>query len=131
MKTYLWDTGALSLFFANQSKTVSIMKKIFDKKCNGIVPTIVLAEFYYKSWHKFGEKAAQMRIINLRERGLQEVQFDSDDIYKIGGLKVRNNQLSIVDSIILTLSKKHKATILSTDTPLTKITGYNIIKLNY
>lgn len=131
MKRYLWDTGALSLFFANHQEAVSLMKGVRSGESWGGIPTIVLVEFYYKTWQKFGERAAQMRVINLKEYGLEEIQFDGSDIYKIGGIKVRDNKLSIVDSVILALAKKSKATILTTDTPISNVSGYKVKKLEY
>ncbi len=77
MKSYLWDTGALSQLFAKHHKAVSMMIKMINQETLGFVPTIVFAEFYYKTWQNFGEKAAQLRIINLKEIGIQESQPQS------------------------------------------------------
>jgi len=130
IKKYIWDTGALSLFFMNHKKTKSIMLEITDSKAQGFVPVIVLSEFYYKTWQKFGEQAAEVRTISLTDV-LEEITLTSEDKFEIGELKIKNSELSIVDAIILTLTNKYGATLLTTDKPLTKVKGYTTLKLTY
>ena len=130
IKKYIWDTGALSLFFMNHQKTKLIMQDISKSQAKGQVPLVVLSEFYYKTWQKFGEQAAKIRIISILEI-LEEVTLTSEDIFEVGELKVKNSELSMVDAIILTLTNKHGAILITTDTPITMVKGYTTIKLTY
>ena len=130
MKRYIWDTGAISLFFMDHPKIKHHMREIVDNKALGYVPTITLSEFYYKTWQKFGKQAAQVRTITISNL-MEEIALEPVDKFEIGELKIKNSQLSIVDAVILTLSRKHNATLLTTDTPLSKVKGYSAIKLKY
>lgn len=129
-KNFIWDTGALSLFFMNHSKAKSIMQDIMNSEVQGFVPLIVISEFYYKTWQKFGKQAAEVRTISILDI-LEEISMQSEDKFDVGELKIKNPELSMVDAIILTLSDRYKATLLTTDTPITEVKGYKTIKLIY
>lgn len=130
IKKYMWDTGALSLIFMNHNKAKSILQDIIHSKAVGYVPVIVLSEFYYKTWQKFGQQAAELRCISITDH-MKEIELKSEDKFNVGELKVKNTELSIVDAVILTLSDKLGTTLLTTDQPLSKIRGYACVKLNY
>ena len=129
-KKFIWDTGALSLFFMDHGKAKSIMQDIVNSKIQGFVPLIVISEFYYKTWQKFGKQAAEVRTISILDI-LEEISIQSDDKFDVGELKIKNPELSIVDAIILTLSDRYKGTLLTTDTPITEVKGYKTMKLIY
>ncbi len=129
-KKFIWDTGAISLFFMDHKKAKSLMQDIVDSRSIGYVPLIVLSEFYYKTCQKFGEQAAQIRTLALLEI-LEEITMTSDDKFEVGELKVKNSELSMVDAVILTLTERYRATLLTTDEPLTRVKGYKILKLDY
>ena len=130
MTAYIWDTGALTLFFVQHAKAKKIMKEIVSGHHQGFVPRIVLTEFFYKTWQKFGEQAAQIQTINTKEV-LTEIATNEEDIFRIGALKVKNPLLSMVDATILHLSKKVSATILTTDQAICDVYGYRSQKLIY
>lgn len=129
-KKFIWDTGALSLFFMGHSKAKSIMLDIQNSKAQGFVPLIVISEFYYKTWQKFGKQAAEVRTISILDI-LEEITMTSEDKFDVGELKIKNPELSMVDAIILTLSDKYRATLLTTDTPITEVKGYTTKKFAY
>ena len=130
IKKYIWDTGALSIFFAGNKMTKQKYKEIIKKKALGYVPTLVLSEFYYKSWQKFGQQAAEMRTISVSET-MEELTLEIGDKFDVGELKVKNPELSIVDAVIMTLADRVGATILTTDGLITKEKGYSSIKLDF
>ena len=130
MKKYLWDTGALTLYFAGHKKIKQIMNGTTNSIESGYIPRPVFAEFYYKTWQKFGEQAAKVRTITLQNSKNKEVFIDSSEIYDVGRLKVQYPQLSMVDAQILVLGKRENATILTTDEYLTRVTN-QIIKIDY
>ena len=130
MKRYIWDTGAISLFFMDHTKIKNYMREIVENKAMGYVPIIILSEFYYKTWQKFGQQAAQIRTITISDI-MGEIVLEAEDKFEVGELKIKNPELSMVDTIILTLSRKYGATLLTTDTPLSKVKGYSTIKVKY
>ncbi len=82
------------------------MEDISRSQAKGYVPLVVLSEFYYKTWQKFGEQVAKIRIISILEL-LEEVTLTSEDKFEVGELKVKNSELSMIDAIILTLTNTH------------------------
>ena len=130
MKNYLWDTGALTLYFAGHNDAKQIMDGIVNSVDRGFVGRSVLAEFYYKTWQKFGEQTAKVRTITLQNSNNREIFIASSEIYDLGRLKVKYPKLSLVDAEVLVLGKRENAIILTTDTYLTEVTK-KITKLDY
>lgn len=131
ISSYIWDTGALTLFFADHDEAKTLMREVKSGQSNGLVPSLILSEFYYKTWQKFGNQAAQVRTISLRENLLEILELENDDIFQIGELKIKNNVLSLADCVILTIAKRTKSTILTTDDPLNAIAGVKSKKLDF
>ena len=131
MKRYIWDTGALTLFFANHNQAKKIMTGIEQGKAMGYIPRIILAEFYYKTWQKFGKQAAYIRTNNLRNSKNVECLLDEDDIYSIGEYKVRSNLLSLADCVLLNEAGKNHAMIITTESEIAKIYKGKSTKLEF
>ena len=72
MKSFVWDTGAISLFFADNDGAHKIMKDITSDKSLGYIPQLVFSEFYYKTWQVYGEQADLLSTQTLRESQLLE-----------------------------------------------------------
>ncbi len=71
MKLYIWDTGALSLYFASHKEAKKLMQQIEKGTAIGYIPTSILAEYYYKAIQKYGKKAAQIHVITLMNSALK------------------------------------------------------------
>ncbi|MHA1990821.1 MAG: PIN domain-containing protein [Candidatus Hodarchaeales archaeon] len=127
----IWDTGALSLFFADHDQVKTYMKKIEQNQIIGYVSRLILAEYYYKASQKIGKEIAQIRIVALRNTKIREEIIEEEDIYTIGTIKLNNKHLSLADCILVCIAMKRKATILSTETGFEKIKEVKTIKLEY
>lgn len=127
----LWDTGAISLFFANHDQAVKYMDQIRNSQSVGFVPRAILAEFYYKTAEKLGKDIAQLRVVSIRSSLIKEEVLTEDDIFTIGSIKLQNKNLSFVDCIIAATAMKKKGTILTTESGFKDIKGLKSIKFEY
>lgn len=128
---YLWDTGALSLYFADHYEAKEIMKRIQEGKVTGYVPSLVLVEFFYKQIEKSGLKTAEHRLRLIRESKNTEIGLDQNRVTEIGLVKFSNRNMSIVDCVISVLSKKFIATIVTTDGDFDNLDGVKSVNLSY
>lgn len=127
----IWDTGALSLYFADNPEVKTYMKKIVSGEMQGLVPRLILAEFFYKTWQKLGKEVAQIRLVALRQAPIFEEPIAESDVFEIGMLKVKHSRLSLADCVLIQLAKKINATILTTEKEITTIKGVKALKINY
>ena len=88
-------------------------------------------EFYYKITAQLGKKTARYYVVSLRSSKNTEIILGENDIFSAGDYKSKYSNLSIIDSMLAAISNKLNATILTTETPLTKIKQLRAIKLNY
>lgn len=131
MTKYIWDTGALSLVYAKHKDATRYYRDILNSKHRGLVPDLVLSEFFYKTWSKFGEQAALVSTMNYENEILEVVTHSEGDIYDIGDLKVKYSQLSMIDRLLIVLAKKFGATILTTDQPIKDSRECKVINFDY
>ncbi len=131
MRTYIWDTGPISLYFAGHKPTIQLMKECFTSDVKGFIPMIILSEFYYLHWREYGARLARMRLESIINSSLTTLTLDENVIFKVGELKVKNPKLSLADAVLVALSKSNNSTIITTDNPLTKIKGIKAKKIDY
>lgn len=131
MKSFVWDTGALVLYFVDHDIAQKLMSEIVNERSVGYIPQIVYSEFYYKTWQTFGEQAAIVQTLSLRESELKEYILNETDLFRVGNAKIKYPILSIVDAIVLTTARATKSSIVTTDNGFSKIKGINIKKLNF
>ena len=131
MKSYIWDTGALSLYFSEHEQCKLLMEDCENSKIIGYVPLLILSEFYYLHWRKFGYRLAKMRVESVVNSSLTSLTLKEQSIYQIGELKVKHPELSLADSVLIALSKEHNSTIITTERLMTELKGVKAIKINY
>lgn len=125
----IWDTGALSLYFADHHETREYMRKIVSQKNKGYIPRLIMAEFFYKTCQKLGKEVAQIRLVALRQVPIIEESISESDVLGIGMLKVKHSNLSLADCVLIQLAKKYNATILTTEREITTIKGVKAKKI--
>lgn len=131
IKKYLFDTGAITLYFANHNEIKKIFEDIQIGRASGIVPKIILVEYYYKTWQIFGKPAAELRTNAFRNSEIHVCDISDDDIFNAGKYKVRNNKFSIADCIAISCAVRENATILTTEDEMKKVKHLKVKKLNY
>lgn len=119
MTTFVFDTGALSLFFAEDERLRPFVEKIHAERAEGVLASVTLAEFYYKTCQTLGRDVAALRSRQISER-MQVVAADLELSLSAGLEKCRNNRLSLADSYVLALTKQINGLLLTTDSELAK-----------
>jgi predicted nucleic acid-binding protein len=128
---YIWDTGALSLFFANNNQTKELMKKTLEPYNKGHIPRLILSEFFYKTCQKLGKEIAQVRLVALRQKGFIEEIIGESDVYQIGMMKIKYSNLSIADCVLVQTAVNNKGVIITTEKPITDLKKVKSTKIDF
>ncbi len=131
IKSYIWDTGALSLFFAGNEVAIKLMRNIEKNNSTGYIPQLVFSELYYKSWQKLGKQAALIRIKTLKESSLNEYILNETDTFVVGKAKLDYSFLSMVDAVVVASAIATKSTIITSDKDFLGVKGVKVIKLKF
>lgn len=119
MTSFVFDTGALSLFFAEDERLRSLVNAIQGGRDVGFLSSVTVAEFYYKTCQTLGRDVATLRSRQISER-VQIIAADLDVSLSAGLEKCRNSRLSLADCYALTLTKRLRGLLLTTDSELAK-----------
>jgi len=117
MKPFVFDTGAISLFYADDQRLRPFVDKIRLKQAEGFLSSVTLSEFYYKTCQTVGRDVANMWSRQLNER-MQVVEVGFELSMAAGREKCRNGRLSLADAFALALSKSLRGTLFTTDSEL-------------
>lgn len=131
MKKYIFDTGALMLYFAGHTRARELIDEVKAKNREAVIPLVVFIEFYYKSAKEYGKEITRMRLASLKTILQLENVLEEKNALIIGEIKLNNNSLSFVDSVLVLTAKKENGIIITTDTPVAKIKGISSEKLLY
>ncbi len=122
------DAGALSLHFVDHPGVRKYFDAIMTRRCRGLIHSVSLAEFYYKTCQKSGKQTADTWYYQLRKSEL--LIFDKDEeLVRAAGLeKCRQSpRLSLADCFALALAKSENALLITTDGELAKTKGVTSI----
>lgn len=110
------------MHFLDDARVRRYFDEIEDERNLGVMSSINLSEFYYKTCQKLGRTVADLRYYQIRRTKLRVLETD-EDLSRIAGLeKCRQPQkLSLADCYALGLARRLKATILTTDRELAKV----------
>jgi len=117
------DTGVLSLHFADDPSVRHFFDAVISGRSLGLITSVTLTEFYYKTCQKLGRESADARYFWLRDSQLQVV--DVKDLARGAGLeKCRgSHSLSMADCFALSLAKAESAELVTTDAELARAAG--------
>lgn len=119
MTSFVFDTGAISLFFADDDRLRRLVGSIHEGKDEGSLSSVTLAEFYYKTCQRLGREVATLWSRQLSER-LDVIAADVELSTAAGLEKCRNNGLSLAGCYALALTKRLHGLLLTTDSELAK-----------
>ncbi len=119
MTSFVFDTGVLSLFYAEDKRIRPVIDEVARKGDQGLISAITLAEFYYKTCQTVGREVADLWCNQLSER-MEVVGADVSVSLSAGHEKCRNSRLSLADSYALALAKLSHGVLLTTDSELGK-----------
>lgn len=119
---FVFDAGAIALYFAGEEKIRQYFLKVFSGDCMGYVCEINLAEFYYKTAEKLGLETAEIRYIMIRNSKIKVVAPNEETSRVAAALKTKyKNQLSLADCYALATAKVLKATLVTTDPLISRV----------
>lgn len=119
MTSFVFDTGALSLFYADDPRLRPVVAGIHAGRFKGLISSVTLSEFYYKTCQTLGRDVADLWSRQLGER-MQVVAADLELSLSAGLEKCRNSRLSLADSHALALTRHVGGVLLTTDSELAK-----------
>jgi predicted nucleic acid-binding protein len=119
MTPFVFDTGALSLFYANDQRLKPYVDKVSRDTILVLLSSVTLAEFYYKTCQSLGREVATLWSTQLSER-MRVVETNPELSLAAGVHKCKNNRLSLADSFALALTDRVNGTLLTTDRELAR-----------
>ena len=125
MTSFVFDTGAISLFFAEDERLRRLVASIHEGKDEGSLSSVTLAEFYYKTCQRLGREVASLWSMQLSER-IDVIAADIELSTGAGLERCRNSGLSLADCYALALAKRLHGLLLTTDSELAKTKGANV-----
>ena len=115
-RSYVFDTGALYLYFTGDKNLKPIFKDIEGGLSDGITSELNSAELYYKTCENLGRDAALIRYRSLLQSSVIVIAPDDDLSLNAGQLKcAHRNKLSIVDAYVISLAKRVRGILYTTD----------------
>ncbi|TMI20001.1 type II toxin-antitoxin system VapC family toxin [Candidatus Bathyarchaeota archaeon] len=118
----VFDAGLLSLHFVSDPRVKRYFDEIENNVKQGSIAAINLSEFYYKTCQKLGKSTADIRYYQVRNTKLTVVETDAELARNAGLEKCRQQaDLSLADCYALAAAKRLKATLLTTDSELSKV----------
>lgn len=125
MTSFVFDTGALTLLYADERRLRPEAEKIQSGAAEALVSSVTLAEFFYKTCQALGKDVATLRSRQLAER--MRILPAGTDLSGAAGLeKCRNARLSLADSFVLALAKRVGGVLLTTDSVLSQEKGVRV-----
>ncbi len=119
MTSYVFDTGALSLFFSADERLRPLVERVQRGSADGFLSSVTLAEFFYKTCQTLGRDTATLWSRQLGEK-VQVLEADLELSLSAGLEKCKNNNLSLADSYALAVTRRVHGTLLTTDSELAK-----------
>ncbi len=115
------DAGVLSLHFADHIGVRKYFDSIITGRYDGMISSVNMSEFYYKTCQKFSKQTADTWYFQLRNSDLRIVH--REELIRAAGLeKCRQSPaLSLADCFALALAKSENALLITTDSELAKV----------
>jgi predicted nucleic acid-binding protein len=120
-KSYLFDAGVLSLFYAGDERVRPYFQRVFSSKASGYISEVNLAEFYYKSGLRKGLEVVDVWYRQIRQSSFGIVPPNEVITRSVGVWKIKKNNLSLADCFALATTQEVAQVLLTTDSDLAKI----------
>ena len=138
MKKYLFDTNVYSLIFSEDipenHKWVRYWKEARFGRKKLIIFEMLISEIFYKNSEKYGFKGIREKFEGIKCLPASEiVNIDNSDAFQAAEYKVslRRFGISLVDSYILAIARKHHARIVTTDEGIKKAGKFIGLDVDY
>ncbi len=116
MKRYVFDAGALTLFFAGDEQLRSHRGEIASGRADAHANPVNVTEFYYKAISALGRQTAESWFYRLLASGIDIPPIPAESAREVGQLRVKYaNRLSLADCFAIEQASSLKAILLTTD----------------
>jgi predicted nucleic acid-binding protein len=126
-RSYVFDAGAISLFYAGANAVKPYFERIFSGRARGFVSEVNLAEFYYKSVEKHGKTTAELWYVQVRRSRVKPVPPGERITRRAALWKVQKGGLSLADCFALATREDKAETLLTTDSLLKDAGGRSVV----
>ena len=116
-RSYVFDAGAISLYYAGSEEVRPYFLRVFSGKARGFVSEVNLAEFYYKTAEKKDLQSAEVWYLQVRRSRINVVSPNEQITRQAALWKVRRKGLSLADCYALATRENARA-LLTTDSIL-------------
>jgi predicted nucleic acid-binding protein len=118
------DTGFfLVYFFDLDPGTRRVMEEIYRGSLVAYITHLNLTEFFYLYSRKKGIDSARSRVSLVQNSPVKVALLDKGSALRAGEIKVRYPFLSLVDSYLVALAERERASIITTDSGIAKVYG--------
>lgn len=131
MKSLVFDTGALTQYFADNDQMREFIQRVAKGTLQGLIPAPILSELYYKICQKMGNEIARIRYVALQNSNIELVNLEDSLILEAGRIKCQYSFTSLADSFAAGLALLEKCPLVTTDGGLADIKGLKIVKIAF
>lgn len=125
-RSYLFDAGALFLFYSGDSRTKLYFDRVFTNRASGFVSEINLAELYYKTIEKFGMQTAETWYKQIRQSNLNVIAPDERITRNAALWKSKTRDVSLADCYALATTQEKAQVLVTTDPVLAQVKGIKV-----
>ena len=115
----LFDTGFFHVYFSGLNEEAKrAVEKVYSGKSVGYTLDLNLAEFLYTYGKLKGVDAAKVRLSLILSSPIKVVSTDKELALRAGELKLKHQNLSIVDCFVVAFAERENAVIYTTDSEI-------------
>ncbi|BAK54456.1 type II toxin-antitoxin system VapC family toxin [Sulfurisphaera tokodaii] len=121
-KKIIFDTSFFHVYFSGlNDETKETMEEVYMGKSQGYTIDLNLAEFLYTYGKLKGLEEARVRLSLILNSPIKIVSTNRELALRAGELKVKYQNLSIVDCFIVALAEKENAVVYTTDSGIERV----------
>jgi len=124
----LFDTGFFHVYFSGLNEEAKrAVEEVYSGKSVGYTLDLNLAEFLYTYGKLKGVDAAKVRLSLILSSPIKVVSTDRELALRAGELKLKHQNLSIVDCFVVAFAERENAVIYTTDSEIKRAYKNTII----
>jgi predicted nucleic acid-binding protein len=124
----LFDTGFFHVYFSGLNEEAKrAVEEVYSGKSVGYTLDLNLTEFLYTYGKLKGVDAAKVRLSLILSSPIKVVSTDRELALRAGELKLKHQNLSIVDCFVVAFAERENAVIYTTDSEIKRAYKNTII----
>jgi Predicted nucleic acid-binding protein, contains PIN domain len=118
----LFDTGFFHVYFSGLNEEAKrVVEEVYTGKITGYTLDLNLAEFLYTYGKLKGIEEANVRLSLILSSQIKVISTDKELALRTGVLKVKYQNLSIVDCFVVAFAERENAVIYTTDSEIERV----------